>query len=209
MARPKEINSESLRKINDAATTEFAEFGLTGARVDRIARRAGVNKAMIYYHYSSKENLYVSILTEKITELSKVIKTKIDSDEGIESVLLTLSQFYNIHLAAEPRIRQIFLHEMASGAKYMRTSFAEIMQHQSIPRRLMQVLEKGMDEGKYRRFDARQAIIAFIGMNFFYIVSSPLVNQVWEIEDEETFRRERPAEMVRLFLKGIEKHEES
>lgn len=206
MGRPKEINSESLSKINESATTEFAEFGFSGARVDRIARRAGVNKAMIYYHYSSKEDLYVSILTAKIDSLSQVIKSSMDANEDLESILLKLARFYNQILAAEPRIRQIFLHEMASGAKFMKKSFADIMTHRSIPQQLRQILEKGMREGKYRQCDARQAIIGFIGMNFFYIVSSPLINQVWEIEDEETFRRERPAELVNLFLTGIEKH---
>lgn len=206
MARPKDENSESLMKINEAAIDEFAEFGFSGARVDRIASRAGVNKAMIYYHYSSKENLYVSILTKSIEGLSRVIKSKMNSNESLESILTALSRYYNHNLAAEPRVRQIFLHEMASGARYMKTSFAEIMNHQSIPKKLLRILEEGMIEGTYRRCDARQVIIAFIGMNLFYIMTSPLVNQVWEIDDEETFRRERPAELVQLFLKGIEKH---
>jgi len=46
-------------KILKAALVEFAEYGLAGARVDRISKRAGVNKAMLYYHFSSKDNLYL------------------------------------------------------------------------------------------------------------------------------------------------------
>lgn len=47
----------------EAAVAEFAQFGLAGARVDRIARRAGINKQALYYHYGSKEGLYRAALT--------------------------------------------------------------------------------------------------------------------------------------------------
>jgi TetR/AcrR family transcriptional regulator len=49
--------------VLDAAVAEFAAYGLAGARVDRIARRAGINKQALYYHYGSKEGLYRAALT--------------------------------------------------------------------------------------------------------------------------------------------------
>ncbi|HWA36496.1 MAG TPA: helix-turn-helix domain-containing protein, partial [Burkholderiales bacterium] len=47
------------RRILDAATVEFARFGLGGARVDRIAERARANKRMRYYYFGSKEDLFL------------------------------------------------------------------------------------------------------------------------------------------------------
>ncbi len=49
--------------IEGAATKEFAEFGYHGARVDRIARLAGVNKQLIYYYFGSKRSLYEHTLS--------------------------------------------------------------------------------------------------------------------------------------------------
>ena len=49
-------------KILAAAEIEFAENGLSATKVDDIAKRAGVNKQLIYAHYNSKENLYCTIL---------------------------------------------------------------------------------------------------------------------------------------------------
>ena len=46
------------RRILDAATAEFAHFGLAGARVDRIAERAGANQQLIYAYFRSKEELF-------------------------------------------------------------------------------------------------------------------------------------------------------
>jgi len=50
------------QKILDAATEEFARYGLGGARVDRIAARAGANKRMLYYYFRDKDNLFLAAL---------------------------------------------------------------------------------------------------------------------------------------------------
>ena len=50
------------QKILEAATHEFARYGLGGARVDRIAARAGANKRMLYYYFGDKEDLFLAVL---------------------------------------------------------------------------------------------------------------------------------------------------
>ena len=59
MARPARVSPD---RILAAAAVEFAARGYAGARVDRIARRARVNKAMLYYHFRSKQGLYRALL---------------------------------------------------------------------------------------------------------------------------------------------------
>jgi AcrR family transcriptional regulator len=60
-ARPRNAD-RSQRDILGAALEEFAEFGLGGARMDRIAERAGVNKRLIYYYFEHKESLFTAVL---------------------------------------------------------------------------------------------------------------------------------------------------
>ena len=56
-------NAEASRaEILAAATREFSEKGLSGARVDEIAERTQINKRMIYYYFESKEGLYRAVL---------------------------------------------------------------------------------------------------------------------------------------------------
>ena len=50
------------REILDVATSEFAEHGFSGARVDEIAARTRTTKRMIYYYFGSKEGLFVAVL---------------------------------------------------------------------------------------------------------------------------------------------------
>jgi len=54
--------------ILSAALTEFAAHGFAGARVDAIARHAGINKRMLYHYFGGKEELFRAVLRRKITE---------------------------------------------------------------------------------------------------------------------------------------------
>jgi len=54
------------RRIFDAAAKEFAEHGIAGARIDRIARRAGANKQLIYAYFGSKQDLFDRVVTENV-----------------------------------------------------------------------------------------------------------------------------------------------
>src|SRR5262252_3588236 len=62
--RQEERSAASRRRVLTAAAAEFASRGFAGANVDRIARAARVNKAMIYYHFASKAALYREILRD-------------------------------------------------------------------------------------------------------------------------------------------------
>jgi AcrR family transcriptional regulator len=76
MARPAkpngavaERNPERTReRILSAALREFATNGFAGARVDAIARRAAINKRMLYHYFGNKEHLFREVLRRKITE---------------------------------------------------------------------------------------------------------------------------------------------
>src|SRR5690349_20816476 len=55
-------SAETRARILESALREFSSLGLAGARMDQIAAAAGVNKALLYYHFDSKENLYAAAI---------------------------------------------------------------------------------------------------------------------------------------------------
>jgi AcrR family transcriptional regulator len=56
-------------RLLKAATFEFAERGFAGARIDEIARRAKLNKQLIYHYYGGKQQLYAAVLTDMVRHL--------------------------------------------------------------------------------------------------------------------------------------------
>jgi AcrR family transcriptional regulator len=71
---------ESRQRILDAARSEFSEKGFDGARVDDIARRAEVNKALIYYYFKSKDELLQELLRQFLGERRSIRDSTVDHD---------------------------------------------------------------------------------------------------------------------------------
>jgi AcrR family transcriptional regulator len=71
--------ADSREEILAVATEEFAERGLSGARVDAIAERTRTSKRMIYYHFSGKEGLYKAVLERVYSEI-RTVESQLDLD---------------------------------------------------------------------------------------------------------------------------------
>jgi AcrR family transcriptional regulator len=91
-------------RIFDAATREFAEHGVAGARVDRIAARAQANKASIYAYFGDKEQLFGAILERKLGELADAVA--LDPARVPDYV----GELFDFHLA-HPEVIRLLAHE--------------------------------------------------------------------------------------------------
>jgi AcrR family transcriptional regulator len=191
-------------RILASARKEFADKGFEGARVHKIAGDAGVNKAMIYYHFSSKERLYGAILEDLFGHARAFLDRVLAEDMNVEDRFSELARFYVDIFESSPELPPIILREMASGGERIRGMFSRTILEVEAPRRIRALVEEGVQKGALRRVDPAHTVISFIGMNLFYLLFSPLVNSIWEIEDDETFRRSRPQEVVDLFLRGLQ-----
>ena len=69
-------------RILDAAIDEFVDHGLAGARVDRIAERAGANKQLLYRHFGSKEGLFDAAMRSMVTRFDEIRRALPDTLEG-------------------------------------------------------------------------------------------------------------------------------
>lgn len=65
------MGEQTREKILNAALLEFVEKGFDEARVEDVAKRAGLTKVMLYYHFSSKENLMIELMARLSTEITE------------------------------------------------------------------------------------------------------------------------------------------
>jgi len=119
MARPKAPTSDTRQRILAAAAGEFGNHGFAATTIDRIARRARVNKAMIYYHFSNKRALYTSIIRDvfrPITERTRaVIADDLPADRKLDRVIETIVA----SLDESAHFLPIFLREIADGGAHL------------------------------------------------------------------------------------------
>lgn len=103
-------------KILGAAKRLFAEKGLEGARIDQIARTAGVNQAMIYYVFKSKTDIYQTVLESVVKEIASTAGVEINHEGAtIESLVNFIHRYFDI-FANDGDIAIIFLREIGSGS---------------------------------------------------------------------------------------------
>src|SRR5688500_18289954 len=117
MGRVKRRSSEASHSaIFAAAAEEFSERGFEAGGVDRIAAKARVNKAMLYYHFGSKRALYIEVLRDMFRAVSVKARAIADgpgrAPEKLDRWIVTIIK----EAAARPWFPPIMLRELASGA---------------------------------------------------------------------------------------------
>ena len=196
---------DTRQKILAAAKKEFAQYGQAGTRVDRIARQAGVNKAMLYYHFQSKDNLYRETVGEIIAgnlgKISKEVSQKLDLDELLNSLARKYAEF----LGQDQMMRKMLLQELANPHPHVFDLIAETIVKSGLPNFVMTAIENEMKSGQLRPVDLKHALASFIAMNIGYILMSPIVDRVLRVTDKEQFHNERTEAVVDLFLNGVKK----
>jgi TetR/AcrR family transcriptional regulator len=119
MARRKSLTLGSRDRVFAAAAAEFAARGYAGANVDRIARAARLNKAMIYYHFKSKAALYREILRDMFGAVRARIGEVAASDLSPENKIRAYIAAIAIEADARPHFPPIWLREIAEGAEHV------------------------------------------------------------------------------------------
>jgi TetR/AcrR family transcriptional regulator len=155
MARPKRtarrIGHDSRTVLLRAAALEFAERGYDAARVDRIAARARLNKAMLYYHFGSKQALYLDVLRETFGAVGARARTIADGPGNAGAKLDAWIAAIVEEAGARPWFPPIMLREIASGAPHPDpTTFAMM---NAVFGAVRDVIVQGQREGTFRDVD--------------------------------------------------------
>jgi AcrR family transcriptional regulator len=108
-------SSDSRSRILEAAAETFAELGFAAAGVDEIARRAGVNKAMLYYHVGDKAKLYGQVVMGFITEVQAEITARVAEAGTPTARLAALQQAFAALAFRKPHYPRIMLREISLG----------------------------------------------------------------------------------------------
>ena len=191
------------QKIVAAATDEFARHGVDGARIDRIAKSAGVNKAMLYYHFDSKDNLYLEVVTSFYKNIKQQAEETVLPSETLEEALGALATLHETMFASDEQVRPMMLRELANPRPEVIDTIVAIFTSAGIPQKIAALLSDGMNRGVYRPVDIHQALVAFVSMSVYYHIMAPFVNRLLPIDDPRQFAAERQSAIIDIFLNGL------
>lgn len=166
--------------ILDAGARIFADSGLAGARMDAIAAEAGVNKALLYYYFKSKESLFQAVIENHFHEFNQEALDVLASPGSARAVLLRYAGLHFDFISARLRYASLYQQLMMTGGKPL----SHLVHKYFVPRAhaLEKLLERGMREGEFRRAERMHTAISIVALIVFYFSSAHVLQGLGRID---------------------------
>jgi len=165
---------ESSRKTQEillnAALREFSEKGYDGARVDQIALLTGLNKNVLYHHFSSKDRLFAAVLERTYTVIRKnhneISLRGMDPVAAIRKLVIATGRIW----LRSPEFQQMIRCENLLEGRHVKTSNNMSRKYDPLLDNLRELLQRGIDEGVFRKsIDAVDLYISISALTAHYI----------------------------------------
>jgi AcrR family transcriptional regulator len=193
-----------------AATAEITAKGLNGARVDTIAKRAGVNKRMLYHYFGDKQGLYLAVLEDTYAAIRAaeigLNLTELDPVAGMRKLALFTWQYFIDH----PEFLSLLATENLNRAAYLKKSTRIRHLHAPLVDMIRGLLERGANQKIFRAdIDPVELYISIAGLGFFYMSNRHTLSTIFG-KDLSTPRRlaqrgDHIVEVVLTFLSPAQK----
>jgi AcrR family transcriptional regulator len=197
------------REILAAAREEFVEYGLDGARVDRIAANAGANKRMLYHYFGNKEALYAKVLLEAYRDIRAGELELHLGQLAPREAMARLVGFTFDHFRESPWFLRLLATENIQRGVYVR-ALPEIRElHSPLVAQIAEVLRAGEARGVFRHgVDPVQLYITVAGVSYFYMSNIHTLSAIFAMpltdDDLMATRRAHVIEVVLGYLRPEE-----
>jgi AcrR family transcriptional regulator len=193
--RAKVRDAEQTRgRILDAAMAEFAQHGPQGARVDRIAREAGVNVRMLYHYFGEKEGLYLAVLEAaylRIRSLEEALARA--GDEPVLAMTRLIDLTFDF-LVTDPYFARLIMHENLTRGAVIRKSEFVARSTQPLVAFLERILSDGQARGCFRTgVGAQDLYIAILALCFVHVTNRYTLSSMFaeDLSDSEWLARRK------------------
>jgi AcrR family transcriptional regulator len=185
-----------------AARDEFAEHGLGGARMDRIAERAGLNKRLIYYYFEDKEQLFRAVLEQAYVHIRneerKLNLLELKPADAVRRLVEFTWHYYLDHPEFLTLLNSANLHR----ARHLEGSQRARELNSPLIATLGEILERGRKDGSFRGgIDPVQLYVSIAGLSYFYLSNSHTLSAIFGRDlMAAKARSERLSHMIELVL---------
>ncbi len=197
----------SKEKILEAAREEFAEYGFSGARVDRIAEKAKINKAMLFYYFSSKENLYKSVLKEAAEKLMSQIKSIVTPELKARTFLEKMPEIYIRYFSRNREIVKILGRELMNEDNYYKLIITELLENEErkTPHLIKKLIDRWINNGEIVETDQFNLLMNIISLSVFSFMGKQIAEAVLgiKVKEDKAFFDKRIKSVSNLLKRGM------
>jgi AcrR family transcriptional regulator len=187
--RWRRLPEERPGQIIDAAIEIFGEKGLAGARLEDIAKRAGVSKGTIYLYFPNKEALFREVVRAKIIGRIETAEAQRDEGPAIEQLRTCMRSFWDF--VRSPTFATVY--QLVHGELHQFPDLAEFYAREVILRSnalLQRIVRRGIERGEFRPVEpgaAARMLTAMLMSHAVWCTRRNIFRQVADRTDDQCF----------------------
>lgn len=201
MDKIKTENTET--EILIAAKEIFQQKGMAGARMQEIADKAKINKALLHYYYRSKQLLFEAVFKSAFSLLAPQLNKVLNDDSDLFEKIRKFTENYVSFVIKHPYLPNFVIQELNKNPEFVQKLRSE-KNFPSIEKFKLQVSD-AINQGIIKPIEAEQLFINIISLNIFPFIGEPLLMALVNV-DEESYNKileNRKTEVAEFIINSI------
>ena len=199
----KEKNKTTESQILEAAVNIFQTKGMDGARMQEIADKAGINKAMLHYYYRSKQLLFEAVFKTAFSMLAPQLNKVLNDESSLFDKIKNFSNNYISFVIKHPYLPNFVIQELNRNPEFVKKLISE--EHFPNIEKFKSQVEENVVEGLIRPISAQQLFINIMALNIFPFIGAPLLKGFLSTNDVDykQLMEDRKTEVADFIINSI------
>lgn len=201
MDKIKTENTET--EILIAAKEIFQQKGMAGARMQEIADKAKINKALLHYYYRSKQLLFEAVFKSAFSLLAPQLNKVLNDDSDLFEKIRKFTENYVSFVIKHPYLPNFVVQELNKNPEFVQKLRSE-KNFPSIEKFKLQVSD-AINQGIIKPIETEQLFINIISLNIFPFIGEPLLMALVNV-DKESYNKileNRKTEVAEFIINSI------
>ena len=199
----KSTDENTEEQILNAAEHVFQTKGMNGARMQEIADKAGINKAMLHYYYRSKQLLFEAVLKNAFSLLAPQLNAILNDDSSIEDKIKNFTSNYISFIVKHPYLPNFIIQELHRNPDFI----LKLKDQNGFPNleKFKKQVALEVEKGIITPISAEQLFINILALNVFPFVAKPLIMAITNT-DKKSYRHlieARKTEVASFIINSI------
>ena len=203
MPKNKDVNTEN--KILNAAKEVFESKGMDGARMQEIADKAKINKAMLHYYYRSKQLLFEAVFKNAFALLAPQLNAILNDDSAIEDKIRNFTNNYISFIIKHPYLPNFIIQELNRNPEFI----LKLKDQKGFPSigKFKKQVDLEIEQSILKPIKGEQLFINILALNIFPFIATPLVKAFTDTNDEafKQLMNDRKTEVSDFIINAIKK----
>ena len=175
------------KRILEAAHKVFVKKGYAAARMEDIAKEAGINRALLHYYFRSKDKMFDIIFNQHFAELLGGLGEIIKAEIPFEDRMRNLVNLYHNKFSSHPDLPLFVIHELSQNPDRLVRLISGLpggSESGMLATRFRSIVQEEVKAGRIRTIDGMQLLINVLGLVLYPFIAKPIFQFVMKVNDE-------------------------